>query len=81
VGSSRPSQVVQPIRIQVAIALIAYLLMKMLCNMAYVNQTLLETGRLIQTNLMQRRDFTGLKQEETRALIDSRQMSLDWAAT
>ena len=46
------------IRIQVAIALIAYLLMKMLCKMAHVNQTLLETSKLVQTNLMQRRDFT-----------------------
>src|SRR5580704_13654564 len=67
------------IRIQVAIALIAYLLMKMLCKTAYVNQTLLETSRLVQTNLMQRRDFTRLKQQETRPPIDSRQMSLDWA--
>ena len=69
------------IRIQVAIALIAYLLMKMLCNMAYVNQTLLETSKLVQTNLMQRRDFTQLKQQETRPPINSRQMSLNWAAT
>ena len=67
------------VRVQVAIALIAYLLMNMLCKMAYVNQTLLETSRLVQTNLMQRRDFTRLKQQETRPPIDSRQMSLDWA--
>jgi len=66
-------------RIQVAVALIAYLLMKMLCKMAHVNQTLLETTRLVRTNLMQRRDFTRLKQQEIRPPIDSRQMSLDWA--
>jgi len=68
-------------RIQVAVALIAYLLIKMLCKMAHVNQTLLETARLVRTNLMQRRDFTRLKQQETRPPIDSRQMSLDWAVT
>jgi Transposase DDE domain/Domain of unknown function (DUF4372) len=68
-------------RIQVAVALIAYLLMKMLCKMAHVNQTLLETTRLVRTNLMQRRDFTRLKQQETRPPIDSRQMSLDWTVT
>jgi hypothetical protein len=45
-------------RIQVSVALIAYLLLKMLCKMAHVNQTLLETSRLVRTNLMQRRDFT-----------------------
>ena len=66
-------------RIQVAVALIAYLLVKMLCKMAHVNQTLLETTRLVRTNLMQRRDFTRLKQQEIRPPIDSRQMSLDWA--
>jgi hypothetical protein len=66
-------------RIQVAVALIAYLLMKMLCKMAHVNQTLLETTRLVRTNLMQRRDFTRLKQQETHPPVDSRQMSLDWA--
>ena len=57
------------IRIQVAITMIAYLLKKMLCKMAHVNQTLLETSKLVQTNLMQRRDFTGLKQQETRPPI------------
>jgi IS4 transposase len=68
-------------RIQVAVALIAFLLMKMLCKMAHVNQTLLETTRLVRTNLMQRRDFTRLKQQESPPPIDSRQMSLDWAVT
>ena len=66
-------------RIQVAVALIAYLLVKMLCKMAHVNQTLLETTQLVRTNLMQRRDFTQLKQQEIRPPINSRQMSLDWA--
>jgi hypothetical protein len=66
-------------RIQVAVALIAYLLVKMLCKVAHVNQTLLETIRLVRTNLMQRRDFTRLKQQETQPPSDSRQLSLDWA--
>jgi hypothetical protein len=69
------------IRIQVAVALIAYLLLKMLHSIAHAPQTLLETTRLIRTNLMRRRDSTRLKQRETRPPIDSRQMSLDLATT
>jgi hypothetical protein len=69
------------IRIQVAVALVAYLLMKTLCKMAQVPQTLLETTRLLRANLMQRRDFTRLKQPETKPQIDSRQMSLSWGST
>ena len=68
-------------RIQVAVALIAYLLMKMLCKMAHVNQTLLETTRLVRTNLMHRKDFTRLKQLQRTPQLDSRQIVLNWGST
>ena len=68
-------------RIQIAVALIAFLLMKMLRKMAHVNQTLLETTQLVRTNLMQRRDFTQTQATRNPPSYHSQQISLDWAVT
>ena len=51
-------------RIQIAVALIAFLLLSLLRKMAQDNQTLLETTQLVRANLMHRRDFTCLKQPQ-----------------
>src|SRR5947199_10582879 len=48
------------VRIQIAVALIAFLLLRMLTRMSQEKQTLLETTRLVRTNLMHRKDFTRL---------------------
>ena len=69
------------IRIQIAVALIAFLLLSLLRKMAQDNQTLLETTRLVRANLMHRRDFTRLKQPQKPPPIDSRQLSLNWSST
>jgi hypothetical protein len=68
-------------RIQIAVALIAFLLLSLLCKMAQGNQTLLESTRLVRTNLMHRKDFTRLKQLQNPPPSDSQQLSLNWRAT
>ncbi len=50
------------VRIQIAVALIAFLLLRMLNKMSQDKQTLLETTKLVRTNLMHRKDFTRLRQ-------------------
>ncbi len=69
------------VRIQIAVGLIAFLLLGMLRKMAQDNQTLLETTRLVRTNLMHRKDFTRLKQFQKPLPLDSRQLSLNWSST
>jgi hypothetical protein len=69
------------VRIQIAVALITFLLLSLLRKMAQDNQTLLETTRLVRTNLMHRRDFTHLKQPQKPPPLDSRQLSLNWSST
>jgi Transposase DDE domain/Domain of unknown function (DUF4372) len=69
------------VRIQIAVALIAFLLLSTLRKMAQDKQTLLETTRLVRTNLMHRKDFTRLKQLQKPPPLDSQQLSLNWSAT
>ena len=69
------------VRIQIAVALIAFLLLSLLRKMAQDNQTLLETTRLVRANLMHRRDFTCLKQPQKPPPRDSRQLSLNWSSS
>ena len=69
------------VRIQIAVALIAFLLLSLLRKMAQDDQTLLETTRLIRANLMHRRDFTRLKQPRTPPPLDTQQLSLNWSST
>jgi hypothetical protein len=68
------------VRIQIAVALIAFLLLSLLRKMAQDDQTLLETTRLIRTNLMHRRDFTCLKQPLKPPPLDTQQLSLNWGS-
>ncbi len=69
------------VRIQIAVALIAFLLRSLLRKMAQDQQTLLETARLVRTNLMHRKDFTRLKQPQKHPPLDSSQLSLNWCST
>ena len=69
------------VRIQIAVALIAFLLLSLLRKMAQDQQTLLETTRLVRTNLMHRKNFTRLKQPQKPPPLDSPQLSLNWNST
>jgi IS4 transposase len=69
------------VRIQIAVALIAFLLLRMLSKMSQEKQTLLETTRLVRTNLMHRKNFTRLKQLHRPTQIDSAQIMLNWGST
>ena len=63
------------------VALIAFLLLRMLTKMSQEKQTLLETTRLVRTNLMHRKDFTRLRQLHRPPPLDSRQIMLNWGST
>jgi IS4 transposase len=69
------------VRIQIAIALIAFLLLRMLSKMSQDKLTLLETTRLVRTNLMHRKDFTRLRQLHRPSRPDPRQIVLNWGST
>jgi len=69
------------VRIQIAVALIAFLLLRTLNKMSQDKQTLLETTRLIRTNLMHRKDLTRLRQIHQPPQLDSRQIMLNWGST
>jgi IS4 transposase len=69
------------VRIQIAVALIAFLLLRMLNKMSQEKQTLLQTTRLVRTNLMHRKDFTRLSQIHRPPQLDSRQIMLNWGST
>ena len=69
------------VRIQIAVALIAFLLLKILNKMSQDKQTLLDTTRLVRSNLMHRKDFTRLRQLHPPSQLDSQQFMLNWAST
>ena len=69
------------VRIQVAVALIAFLLLRLLQQMTKVQHGFLETVRLVRANLMHRKDFTRLRQIQTPPPFDSRQLVLNWPNT
>jgi hypothetical protein len=69
------------VRIQIAVAPIAFLLLSMLRKMAQDKQTLLEPTRLVRTNLMHRKNFTHLKQFQKPPPLGSQQLSLNWRST
>src|SRR6202790_4765229 len=69
------------VRIQIAVALIAFLLLRILNKMSQDKQTLLETTRLVRINLMHRKDFTRLRQLHRPPQLDSRQIMLNWGST
>jgi hypothetical protein len=69
------------VRIQIAVALIAFLLIHLLQTMAKDKHGFLELVRLVRTNLMHRKDFTRLRQRQIPLPLDSRQLALNWIDT
>jgi hypothetical protein len=69
------------VRIQIAVALIAFLLLTLLRKMAQGQPSLLETTRLVRANLMHRKDVTRLRRPPPPNPFDSRQLQFDWSYT
>jgi Transposase DDE domain/Domain of unknown function (DUF4372) len=69
------------IRIQIAVALIAFMLLHTLRKMTKVKHGFLELARLVRANLMHRKDATRLRQCQPPPPLDSRQLTLDWSYT
>jgi len=69
------------VRIQIAVALIAFLLLHLLRKMTKVPHSFLELVRLVRANLMHRKDLARLRQIQTPPPIDSRQLLLNWGNT
>lgn len=69
------------VRIQIAVALIAFLLLRLLQKMTKVQHGFLELVRLVRANLMHRKDLTRFRQIQVPPPLDSRQMLLNWANT
>ena len=69
------------VRIQIAVALIAFVLLHLLHKMTKAQQGFLELVRLVRANLMHRKDATRLRQIQSPPQIDSRQLDLNWRNT
>jgi hypothetical protein len=69
------------VRIQIAVALIAFLILHLLHKMTKVQHGFLELVRLVRTNLMHRKHIARLRQVQVQPPIDSRQLTLNWANT
>lgn len=69
------------VRIQIATALIAFLLLHLLRKMTKVQHGFLELVRLVRANLMHRKDFTRLSQIQPPHQLDSPQLLLNWGNT
>lgn len=67
------------VRIQVAVALIAYLILKLAKDAARITYGLLAFARLARANLMHRRDLDKLLQPPPDLTADPRQLPLNWA--
>jgi Transposase DDE domain/Domain of unknown function (DUF4372) len=67
------------VRIQIAVALIAFLILHSLQAMTKGKHGFLELVRLVRVNLMHRKDFTCLRQSQTPPPLDTRQLILNWA--
>ena len=67
------------VRIQIAVAPIAYLILHMLQKITKANHGFLELVRLVRANLMHRKAATNLLEIQRPPPIDSRQLNLDWA--
>ena len=65
------------VRIQIAVALIAFLLLHILQKMTQTKHGFLELARLVRANLMHRKDMTRLRQAQISSPLDSRQFTLD----
>jgi len=64
-------------RIQVAVALIAHLILRLLQNITKAKHGLLELARLVRANLMHRKSVLNLTEIQHRAAFDPRQQQLD----
>ena len=69
------------VRIQIAAALIAFLLLHLLRKMTKVPHGFLDLAQLVRANLMHRKDFTRLRQNQSPPPLNSRQMVLNWGNT
>ena len=69
------------VRIQIAVALIAFLLLRQLQEINQEKPGFLELARLVRANLMHRKDFTRLRHTRPPPPLDSRQLHLNWAIT
>lgn len=69
------------VRIQIAVALIAFLLLRALNEMTKVKHGFLELVRLVRANLMHRKDITRLREIQAPPPIDPRQLALNWSYT
>jgi hypothetical protein len=69
------------VRIQIAVALIAFLILHLLHKMTQAKHGFLEFVRLVRANIMHRKDVTRLRENLPPPPIDSRQLTLDWAYT
>jgi hypothetical protein len=69
------------VRIQIAVALVAFLLLHILQKMTKVKHGFLELVRLVRANLMHRKDMTRLRECQSLPSLDSRQLVLNWCHT
>ncbi|NJN36021.1 MAG: IS4 family transposase [Nitrospiraceae bacterium] len=69
------------VRIQIAVALIAYILLKMAHEAAGLVQSTLAFARLIRANLMQKRPINQLLNPKHRPPLDTGQIAFQWNAT
>lgn len=67
------------VRIQIACALIAYLLVKLAKDAAKITHSLLAFARLLRTNLMHRRHLDRLLQPPPNPAADPQQLQLNWS--
>jgi hypothetical protein len=68
------------VRIQIATALIAYLLVKLARDAAKISHSLLTFARLLRANLLHRRDLNQLLKPPPNLSANPRQLPLDWAS-
>jgi hypothetical protein len=69
------------VRIQIAVALIAFLLLRLLQELTQEKHGFLELVRLVRANLMHRKDVSCLRKIVPPPPIDSRQLELNWVTT
>jgi hypothetical protein len=69
------------VRIQIAVALITFMLLRLLHKMTKAQNSFLELVRLVRTNLMHRKDIACLRHSKPPPPFDSRQLTLNWGNT
>ena len=69
------------VRVQVAVALIAFLLLSRLRELTKETLSFLQLARLVRANLMHRKDVTRLRRAPPPNPFDSRQLQFDWSCT